>query len=94
VDFFVILFFCGLFDLSLDGNQADAKIDRTRGNQPQTKERKTMSIMIQINATRDAYRYVGPHGPSNDAPTMDAAKKLARWVYGADLEIKTEIAAW
>jgi hypothetical protein len=53
-----------------------------------------MSIMIQINATRDAYRYVGPHGPSNDAPTMDAAKKLARWVYGADLEIKTEIAAW
>jgi hypothetical protein len=54
----------------------------------------TMSITIQINATRDAYRYVGPHGPSNDAGTIGEVKDLAMWVYGEKIELKTELAEW
>tara|TARA_Y100001963_G_scaffold112070_1_gene155109 strand:- start:690 stop:869 length:180 start_codon:yes stop_codon:yes gene_type:complete len=59
-----------------------------------------MEIIFQINADRDAYRYVGPHGPSSDQPTMAEALKLAAWVYGVNGEFlrqittKTEIAEW
>jgi hypothetical protein len=59
--------------------------------QSQKQPEAVTQIEIQIHPTKDLYRYVGPHGPSQASSRLHDIMKLVRFVYD-DVEVTRRIA--